>query len=143
MYFYFREAEKNGARPWIWSDYCWSHQEEFLERMPKSVLQSNWYYGLFEDNLADNFGKMIDTYELLDKNGYEQIPTCSCWDKAGASNVFQTLAYGKEKFSEELLRGYMVAPWVDTTFKHEYQLKNDAHALYCARQLEYQDSLIR
>ena len=141
IYFYFKEAEKHGARPWIWSDYCWHHQEEFLEKMPKSVLQSNWYYGVFDDNLADNFRNQIDTYELLDKHGYEQIPTCSCWGAAGARNVFQTLAYGKEKLSEELLRGYMVAPWVDTTFKHEYQLKNDAHALYCARKEVYLETL--
>ena len=37
-------------RPWIWSDYAWKHGEEFLKRMPKSVLQSNWYYELdFKD----------------------------------------------------------------------------------------------
>ena len=34
-------TEKTGCRPWIWSDYCWKHKDEFMKRMPKSVLQSN------------------------------------------------------------------------------------------------------
>ncbi len=34
-------VEKRGARPWIWSDWMWAHPDEFLRRMPKSVLQSN------------------------------------------------------------------------------------------------------
>lgn len=142
MYFYFKEAEKHGARPWIWSDYCWSQQEEFLKRMPKSVLQSNWYYGFFDDNPTVNARIMIDTYELLDKHGFEQIPTCSCWDNTGARNVFQTLTYGKDKLSEGLLRGYMVAPWGYTTGEREYQLKHDGHTLYCARQEIYQETLL-
>ena len=40
-----KQVESKGVRPWIWSDYCWHHKDEFLNRMPKSVLQSNWYYG--------------------------------------------------------------------------------------------------
>ena len=35
-------TERAGCRPWIWSDYIWNHKDEFLNRMPKSVLQSNW-----------------------------------------------------------------------------------------------------
>ena len=36
--------EKSGCRPWMWSDYAWHHKAEYLKYMPKSVLQSNWYY---------------------------------------------------------------------------------------------------
>ena len=47
------EVEKKGVRPWIWSDYFWHFPDLFLERMPKSVLQSNWYYGTaFGDETA-------------------------------------------------------------------------------------------
>ena len=45
LLFYIKEVEKRGVRPWMWSDYAWSNSELFFERMPKSVLQSNWYYG--------------------------------------------------------------------------------------------------
>ena len=37
-------TEKSGCRPWMWSDYAWHHKAEYLKYMPKSVLQSNWYY---------------------------------------------------------------------------------------------------
>jgi len=137
MYFYFKEAEKYGVRPWIWSDYCWAHPEEFLQKMPKSVLQSNWYYGLFDDNPRVS----IDTYALLDQHGYEQIPCCSCWDRAGGHNVKQTLAHGKKVLTSDLVRGYMVAPWWATNADNEYQLKHDAHMLYCARRDSYPETL--
>ena len=42
--FFVKTVEKLGMRPWIWSDYIWRHKDEFLSRMPKSVMQSNWYY---------------------------------------------------------------------------------------------------
>ena len=141
-YFYFKEAEKHGARPWVWSDNCWHDSEEFLSKMPKSVMQSNWYYGLFNDYPADNpKTKAIATYELLDKHGFEQIPTASCWDTAGMYNVHQTLAYGKDRLNPELVRGYMVAPWWFTNPDSIYQLKHDAHTLYAARRDIYPETL--
>lgn len=45
LYFYLDEVMKKGSRPWIWSDYVWHHPEKFFKMMPKSVIQSNWYYG--------------------------------------------------------------------------------------------------
>ncbi|HRR33394.1 MAG TPA: hypothetical protein P5026_04805 [Kiritimatiellia bacterium] len=38
-----RTVEALGARPWAWSDYGW-HHPEFMQRCPKSVVLSNWYY---------------------------------------------------------------------------------------------------
>ena len=38
-------ASKRGVRAWCWSDKIWHAKDDFLKRMPKSVLQSNWYYG--------------------------------------------------------------------------------------------------
>jgi len=45
LYLFIAEVEKNGVRPWVWSDYAWHNAELFFKKMPKSVLQSNWYYG--------------------------------------------------------------------------------------------------
>jgi hypothetical protein len=45
LYFLIGEVEKNGIRPWVWSDYAWHKPDVFFRKMPKSVLQSNWYYG--------------------------------------------------------------------------------------------------
>ena len=141
-YFYFDEAEKHGARPWIWSDMCWHNPSEFVEKMPKSVMQSNWFYKLFTDYPADNpNAKAIFTYELLDKHGFEQIPTASCWDSPGLYNVNQTLAFGKDRLNPKLVRGYMTAPWWFTNPESEYVLKHDAHTLYCARREYYPETL--
>ena len=142
VYFFFKEAEKNGARPWIWSDYCWDHQDEFVKKMPKSVLQSNWYYYMFADYPEGNPDRTaIYTYELLDKHGFEQIPTCSCWHYHGSTNPIQTLAYGKDKLTPELLKGYMIAPWFYTKPDFIYRLKHDAHMLYAARRDVYPETL--
>ena len=35
LYFFFNEVEKHGARPWIWSDFYWKHQEGWEKKMPK------------------------------------------------------------------------------------------------------------
>lgn len=141
-YFYFDQVEKHGARPWIWSDMCWDRQKEFIQKMPKNVLQSNWFYGMFTDYPDDNpDAKVIQTYELLDKHGFEQVPTCSCWHYYGSTNPYQTLAYGKDRLNPELLRGYMIAPWFYTKPDFIYRLKHDAHMLYAARRDVYPETL--
>ncbi len=141
VYFFFSECEKHGVRPWVWSDYYWNHPDLFVKNMPKSVLQSNWYYGWFKDFDDGNRNKlMIQTYEELDKLGYDQIPSCSTWSTV--VNPYQTVAYGKNKLSEERLLGYMIIPW---TYAHnrdvEYTLKDDAHRLYIARKRLYPETM--
>ena len=36
--------EAAGSRAWVWSDYAWVNPDDFYCKMPKSVVQSNWYY---------------------------------------------------------------------------------------------------
>ena len=141
-YFLFKECEKHGARPWVWSDYYWSNPQDFEANMPKSVLQSNWYYHLFQLEEKSEFNKTsIATYEKLDALGYDQVPTASaCWH-ANGRNALQTLAFCKERLSEEHLKGFITVPWIDTKDFQEFALKNDAHALYYGRQLHYPETL--
>ena len=109
---------------------------------PKSVLQSNWFYGLFADYPAEHpDAKAIATYELLDKHGFEQVPTCSCWHYSGKYNTFQTLAHGKAKLNPDLVKGYLTAPWFNTEPDFSYRLKHDAHMLYAARRDVYPETL--
>ena len=74
-YFLFAECEKHGARPWVWSDYMWDHPDIFFDRMPRSVVQSNWYYSEFRDFSADmpRVKMKIECYEKLDKLGYDRV----------------------------------------------------------------------
>ena len=107
--FFVKEVERQNVRPWIWSDYCWSHREEFLKRMPKSVLQSNWYYGATVEP-----AKQVETrtYLDLDKAGFDQIPTGSNWDND--VNFKGTVAFCRKGLSPQRLKGFLMAPWFFT-----------------------------
>jgi hypothetical protein len=112
-------TEKAGCRPWIWSDYIWNHKDEFLKRMPKSVLQSNWYYGAGFNTVRKD-GKpnhYVAAYEWLDKAGFEQVPTGSNW--SCDVNFSGTIKFCDENCDKKLIKGYMMAPWTRTFKIHE------------------------
>lgn len=110
-------TEKTGCRPWIWSDYIWNHKEEFLNRMPKSVLQSNWYYGAEFDTSKMKNAYRVDTYDVLDKAGFDQVPTGSNF--SCDTNFAGTVKYCDAHCNPERLKGYMMAPWTRTFAIHE------------------------
>ena len=103
------QVEKNGARPWIWSDYIWHHRAEFLEKMPKTVLQSNWYYG--EDfNPSDPERKIrVGAYDLLEEHGFDQLPTAS--NHSNDVNFDRTVDYCASRVDDSRLLGFVQAPW--------------------------------
>jgi len=106
--FYLREVEKGGARPWVWSDYVWHHPDWFYERMPRSVLQSNWYYG-------GEFGPDVarcNAYDGLEAHGHDQVPTGSTWTTA--DNFHKTVAYCREHIAPERLKGFLQTVWRPT-----------------------------
>lgn len=106
--FLVRQVEKEGVRPWVWSDYVWEHGEAFFERMPKSVLQSNWYYGA-------EFGPEVPyakAYLDLEAHGYDQVPTGSNWTVP--QNIANTVAYCREHIAPERLLGFMQTVWRPT-----------------------------
>ena len=111
-------TEKTGCRPWIWSDYILNHKDEFLNRMPKSVLQSNWYYGeKFNPAEMGERSKLVEAYEWLDKAGFDQVPTGSNW--RCDTNFADTVKFCDARCRKELLKGYMMAPWTRTFAIHE------------------------
>lgn len=104
--FFVKTVENLGVRPWIWSDYHWNHPEEFINRMPKSVLQSNWYYA---ETLDPEKEKRVKTYLDLDKAGFDQIPTGSTY--SSAVNFKNTVQFCNKNLAPERLKGYLMAPW--------------------------------
>ena len=115
--FFVRQVEAQGVRPWIWSDFYWNHPEEFLNRMPKSVLQSNWYYGAtFEPDKQ----KYVKTYLDLDKAGFEQVPCGSNW--SNDVNFKGTVEFCRKHLAQERLKGFLMAPWIFTL--PEWQAEN-------------------
>ncbi len=122
-----REVEKNGACAWIWSDYMWHHREEFLRRMPKSVLQSNWYYRTdFSDEICDRTrmesrimaaawpesvagpSAFLDLEEAL----YDQVPCGSIW--ATEDNMAALVPFCRGHIGAPRLKGFLMAPWLMT-----------------------------
>lgn len=126
------EVEKRNVRAWIWSDYMWDHPDLFFKKMPKSVVQSNWYYG----ETFNNWGDKVDTQELnwkdnpqvlaairknnypvsyleLEYYGYDQIPTGSFHDNNTLS-IGGTVEFCKKNVSDKLLLGYLQTFWKPT-----------------------------
>lgn len=114
MYFYIGEVEKNGVRPWVWSDYSWHRPDVFFRKMPKSVLQSNWYYGANFNvkTLSETEKPYVTLYNDLEKYGYDQIPTGS--NHSDATNFESTVDYCKKVIDPSRLSGFMTAPWRPT-----------------------------
>ena len=114
FYLLTEEVEKNNVRPWVWSDYAWHNLEIFFKKMPKSVLQSNWYYKERFDveNMGGNALKTVMLYNELDKAGYDQVPTGS--NHQTPLSIDATVNYCKKELSSTHLYGFMTAPWRPT-----------------------------
>ena len=133
--FFRKEVEKHGVRAWIWSDYFWHHPKEFLERMPKSVLQSNWYYRTdFGEKVCDRakMEKAImaagwpevaagpSTYVEFEKAGYDQLPCGSVWANDGC--MAATVRFCRSRIAKPRLKGFLMAPWLATLKSNREQL---------------------
>jgi hypothetical protein len=108
LYFYIDQVEKGSSRAWIWSDYVWHHPEDFFKRMPRSVLQSNWYYGT-------DFGPEVihaKAYADLEAHGYDQVPTGSNW--TAPENLSQTARHCRQVIAPERLKGFLQTVWKPT-----------------------------
>ena len=113
FYFFVQQVEKSGSRSWIWSDYMWHHPEDFFKKMPKSVIQSNWYYGeSFDEKLAP-----VKAYLDLESYRYDQIPTGGFYKKngEGEKNILDTVKFCDSKIGQARLLGFLQTFWAPTT----------------------------
>ena len=114
-------AEKRGMRPWIWSDYAWDHEEEFMRRMPRCVLQSNWYYGThFEASKNEHRVKRCKIFRKLSDAGFEQVPCGSNYESG--ENFGALVPYCDKNIAPDRLKGFLMAPWFFTVPKKERKL---------------------
>ena len=107
LYFFVDQVEKGGCRAWVWSDYIWHHHDEFLKKMPKRVVQSNWYYQNFRKQRS-----RVQAYLDLDQHGYDQIPTGSNW--VHDDNFLKTVRFGQKHFAPKRLQGFLQTAWHPT-----------------------------
>jgi hypothetical protein len=115
--------EKHGARPWMWSDHMWYH-DDFIERCPRSVIQQNWFYdsrfGGFDPDTNQTTDRVrLQSYLKLCEAGFDQVPCGSNWAghvrkerSIGADDVIGKLvAFCRERIPGEHLLGFMMASW--------------------------------
>ena len=118
-------VERRGVRAMIWSDYIWTNKALFLKRMPKTVLQCNWYY---RDDFSAKKLVWNDAFEKkggwgetvhgavsfleLEKAGYDQLPCCSNWACDTCADAL--VGFCKNHIAPERLKGFMTAPWCAT-----------------------------
>lgn len=114
FHFLVNEVEKRKVRAWIWSDFVWRHQKEFFERMPKSVIQSNWYYGNGFDlnTLKEPHYTYLQAYKELEEHGFDQIPSGSNYNHD--INILETVNFSKKNIADNRLLGFLQTLWVPT-----------------------------
>lgn len=113
FHFLRRQVQKGGVRPWLWSDYAWHHAKEFWKEMPRSVLQSNWYYGRsFSQKI-----RYVQTYREFEEHKYDQIPTATYYfaDFADIESFPQTVRFLGRWIPRPRLKGFLQTVWVPTT----------------------------
>ncbi len=134
LYFYLNEVEKAGSRPWIWADYVWNNPETFYKKMPKSVLQSNWYYGSRWDWDSEvdpkeqypRFRTYVKAYIDLEKNGYDQMPTAANWGalnyektkETTSKSLINTVKFCNDHVNDSRLFGFLHTSWYPTIEKY-------------------------
>lgn len=107
------EVEKNGSQAWIWSDYVWNHEEEFLKKMRKSVMQSNWYYDDSMKPTNEHCKKYVNAFRVLEANKFDQIPTGS--NHSHCFNFGNIVRWSKDNIAPERLKGFFQTIWRPTT----------------------------
>ena len=119
MLFTVKEAEKNGARGWIWSDYEWLHKDEFMKNCPRTVVQSHWFYTEDFSNPNRDERKMREApwaephtlcvFKELDEAGFDQI--CCGSNIYNQNNFPDVVKHCLRNVSEKRLLGFLNAPW--------------------------------
>lgn len=141
----FKTCMNKGVRPWMWADphlvETFGGEKDFQNNIPKEVLISNWYYGYVSPDYHDSealysHSGRINVYNLLDKWGYEQVPTVSAYmDRA---NPEHTMNYCKNLLENpDNIKGYITAPWVMTTPDSYLALQSDAWFFGCGKRKIY------
>ena len=117
-------VERCSSRAWIWSDKYWTDPQDFLKLMPRSVMQSVWYYDRSFDitelrthekeELAKERRRLVNWKRVqsfidLDRAGYEQIPCGSNW--SCDENFGNLVRFCRANLTPSLVKGFLMAPW--------------------------------
>ena len=115
--FYVQCVEKCGSAAWCWSDKLWGVDcNEFEANMPKTVVQSNWYYLKdFSLEQSNPHARTLQAFVDLDRMGYRQIPAGS--NISQAANYPLLMEFCKNHITSENLMGFLMTPWREMSEK--------------------------
>jgi len=133
LYRLFDACRYKGVRPAVWSDYANHHLDEFMERMPKDVVQFQWYYHNFWGNTAGDFVDLDDpryergelcsacaqylhAFRAFDRAGMDIVPTG--WRGICKSNFRNMTEFCGQVLSREHILGFMQTSWLPVLEKH-------------------------
>ena len=124
FYFLVECVERVGARPWIWADYFWSHPEECIEKMPRSVVMCGWYYWKCYGEAvekSESKQRMLAGFKRLSELGFDQVPTASVW--AEPDNLEELTAFCAERIDPAHWLGMMQTTWerIDKDWMHVHE----------------------
>ena len=124
LYKLFDRVERNGARPWIFSDYFWNHPlSDWEKRMPKDCVQTTWEYERATGKHPDGSYKQPGRQAMveLSRMGYDQITMGS--SILTLENFGQTVWVALEAgVCDEHMLGFLNAPWENTNDLGYYTL---------------------
>lgn len=139
LLFLVNEVEKGGARAWIWSDYFWKHEGEFLNKMPKNVVQSNWYY---KEDFKDTSNFQVQAYLKLAEAGFDQIPTSGYYQSdlntmTSPLGINNTVEFCKDNLNTKQLLGFMQTNWRPTIEEHRQDIVKSIELIGAAKRRFY------
>jgi len=128
LYHIVDRVEKNGARAVIWADYARHRPEIFVEKLPKSVIPSVWYYFTEFENFTDEKYRIrVMPFGVCNENGYDQFPAGS--NVYQRENLKELSLYCKANIDSDKLLGIMQTPWVATLEKNREKLWDCAETI--------------
>ena len=134
------EVERAGSRAWVWGDGAW-YDPSYLERMPKSVVQSNWYYwkdvATIEPKAdlprpaderrprcpGQNHVVELRTFLEFDRAGFDQIPSGTNWNNP--VNMALVADYCLRRLTPSRLLGFLFETWKFTVDRPDAAAKHD------------------
>jgi hypothetical protein len=109
FFFFVEQIEDRGCRPWMWSDFAWGNHDAFYKRVPRSVLQSNWWY--WPDWNSRKLSA-VRNFTELEKHKYDQIPTGANWIER--ENFGKLVKYCTQRVDPKRLLGFLQTVWFPT-----------------------------
>lgn len=128
-------VEKQGVRPWMFSDYGWDHPD-FVKKCPKSVLQCPGYYnedvqGYVIEKMKPCYQPRLKIFIELSKAGFDMVALPTNWvspkqKESGRTEnsdcASELVKFCRENVAPERLKGYLMASWTDCMNEWAFRL---------------------